>query len=251
MSSATERFLPQLLEGDTDVSLELFGGSGDVDDVFKGQVDELFYFWAAQYHIWLHDRDARIEPVAVTRAAGRAVVEVVLHLSDKERGAIALPVALVGEETEDDRLRRVTIYHTTWPFYGRHYVRLPLLEPNPELVAPDVVGEYQEALARGDVEKILGLFTDDAVVREPSGGAYTHATPEARRAFYGSILAGGGIELQHCRITDDGKACAIEYNVVRWGEQDLAPQAGVAVYVRAPDGRLGGARIYDDVEPPG
>jgi hypothetical protein len=44
--------------------------------------------------------------------------------------------------------------------------------------------------------------------------------------------------------------CAIEYNVVRWSENEVPPQAGVAVYERGPSGRLAGGRIYDDVEPP-
>jgi hypothetical protein len=51
-------------------------------------------------------------------------------------------------------------------------------------------------------------------------------------------------------VLDDGCYCALEYNVVAWGETQLAPQAGVAVYVRGPSGKLAAARIYDDVDPP-
>jgi hypothetical protein len=61
---------------------------------------------------------------------------------------------------------------------------------------------------------------------------------------------GGGIPLEHCAAIDDGRACALEYNVVRWGRTELAPQAGVAVYVRGPHGKLAAARIYDDTDPP-
>ena len=62
---------------------------------------------------------------------------------------------------------------------------------------------------------------------------------------------GGGIGLEHCAVTDDEHACALEYNVVRWGRTELPPQAGVAVYVRAEGrGKLAVARIYDDVDPP-
>jgi hypothetical protein len=49
---------------------------------------------------------------------------------------------------------------------------------------------------------------------------------------------GGGIQLEHCALVDDKRACALEYNVVRWGETDLAPEAGVAVYVRGETGKL-------------
>ena len=59
----------------------------------------------------------------------------------------------------------------------------------------------------------------------------------------------GGIPLEHCAVIDDGRACALEYNVVRWGKTHLA-QAAIAVDVRGPSGRLAAARIYDDVNPP-
>ncbi len=64
------------------------------------------------------------------------------------------------------------------------------------------------------------------------------------------MFANGGVPLQHCSATDDERACAIEYNCVRWGRADIPPQAGIAVYVRGASGRLAAARIYDDVEPP-
>ena len=52
------------------------------------------------------------------------------------------------------------------------------------------------------------------------------------------------------RVTDDGERCAVEYNIVRWGERDLPHQAGIAVFDRGPAGLLAAARIYDDVQPP-
>ncbi len=38
-------------------------------------------------------------------------------------------------------------------------------------------------------------------------------------------------------------------DVVRWGVSELAPQAGIAVYVRGRTGKLAAARIYDDAAP--
>jgi hypothetical protein len=61
---------------------------------------------------------------------------------------------------------------------------------------------------------------------------------------------GGGIPLEACALVDDGHACALEYNVVRWGRTQLPPQAGVAVYVRGQSGKLAAARVYDDTDPP-
>jgi hypothetical protein len=51
-------------------------------------------------------------------------------------------------------------------------------------------------------------------------------------------------------VIDDGRSCALEYNVARWGRTELAPDAGVAVYVRGPHGKLAATRIYDDTDPP-
>jgi hypothetical protein len=36
----------------------------------------------------------------------------------------------------------------------------------------------------------------------------------------------------------------------RWGQTELSPDAGVAVYVRGESGKLAAARIYDDCDPP-
>ena len=52
------------------------------------------------------------------------------------------------------------------------------------------------------------------------------------------ILSAGGITLEHCTVTDDGVACALEFNAVAFGQKPLTPQAGVAVrreVARVPD----------------
>lgn len=60
----------------------------------------------------------------------------------------------------------------------------------------------------------------------------------------------GGIPLEHSALIDDGRACALEYNVVGRGETELPPQAGAAVYLSGESGTLAAARVYDDVDPP-
>ena len=113
------------------------------------------------------------------------------------------------------------------------------------------MAEYQRALAAGDVDAIVATFEPDGYAREPSGGEHTHRGPDGLRAFYEQLFSnGGGIALEHCSLIDDGRSCALEYNVVRWGRTQLPPQAGVAVYVQGPSGKLAAARIYDDVDPP-
>jgi hypothetical protein len=113
------------------------------------------------------------------------------------------------------------------------------------------VAEYQAALAAGDVDAIVAAFEPDGYAREPAGSHYVHEGRDGLRAFYELLFSnGGGIPLEHCAVIDDKRACALEYNIVRWGETELPPQAGVAVYVRGETGKLAAARIYDDVNRP-
>jgi hypothetical protein len=85
----------------------------------------------------------------------------------------------------------------------------------------------------------------------PSARTTPTAAPGELRSFFTKCFsAGGGIDLQHCTMTDDGVRCALEYNCVRWGSHDLQPQAGIGVYERGPDGPLAAARVYDHVEAP-
>ncbi len=174
----------------------------------------------------------------------------VLHL-DGETGRVDLPVAIVADREADGRIDELRIYSSTRPLTGRHANRPPLLQPDPELRESDVVAEYQRALAAGDVDAIVAAFEPDGYAREPAGGQYLHRGPDSLRSFYQLLFSNaGGIPLEHCALIDDKRACALEYNVMRWGRTELPPQAGVAVYVRGQSGKLAAARIYDDVDPP-
>jgi hypothetical protein len=177
------------------------------------------------------------------------VEEVSLDLSiEGERRE--LPVAIVAERNSLG-LTAIRIYHSMWPLIRSHVVRKPLLSPDAELSIPDVVGDYQRALAAGDLEGILATYQDDAVVREPAGGPYVFAGKEALRHIYTLQFAdGAGIPLQRCTITDDGIACALEWNATKWGHTAIEPQPGVAVYQRGESGKLAFGRIYDDLAPP-
>jgi len=128
--------------------------------------------------------------------------------------------------------------------------RPPLLEEDPALVLAPVIARYQRALATGDLDGILGVFKPEGYVREPSGGSHVHRGRDGLRRFYAGLFALGALSLEHCAATDDGVACALEYNVVRWGGTPLPPQAGIAVYERGASGLLAAARMYDDVVVP-
>jgi SnoaL-like domain len=200
---------------------------------------------------WLRERDALVENVALTRTSTRTVEEVVLNLLADDGARVELPVAVVSDRNPDATLKVIRLYHSTWPLTGEHRVRPPLLPADPNLHAEGIPGDYQGALAEGDLEGILATFEPDGYAREPSGAAYLHRGTGALRQLYAHMFANsGGIGLEHCTLTDDGVRCAIEYNAVRWGNTEIPPQAGVAIYERGSSGLLAAARIYDDVEPP-
>jgi hypothetical protein len=199
---------------------------------------------------WLAARRVTVEDVSVILAPARGVEEFVLHF-DSDSGRIGLPVALAVDHDDNDRIGEMRFYFSTWPLNGRHAVRLPLLQPDPDVREPEIVGEYRRALAAGDVEAAVKAFEPDGYVREPAGAAYTHRGTEELRALFELFFSnGGGIVQEHCTVTDDERACPVEYNVVRWGETELQPEAGIAVYGRGQSGRLAAARIYDDADPP-
>jgi ketosteroid isomerase-like protein len=179
---------------------------------------------------WLADRQARIETVASTVVGGRAVVELLAHLVDDGR-ELAWPVAVVAE-APDERSVVFRTYCSQWPVDGRRHVRPPILQPR-DLHPGDVVGRFQAALESGDTEAILDTFAPDGYFREPIGPHPAHrGTPELRALFTTYFSGGGGIGLQHCAVTDDGVRCAVEYNLVRWGNRDVVPQPGIGIYER-------------------
>jgi hypothetical protein len=201
---------------------------------------------------WLREREAVVENVALTRTSTRTVEEVVLNLlAAGDGGRVELPAAVVSDRNPDRTLKVILLYHSTWPLTGEHRVRPPLLPADPNLHVEGIPGDYQRALAEGDLKGIVATFEPHGYAREPSGAAYLHRGIEALRELYAHMFANsGGIGLDHCTLTDDGVRCAIEYNAVRWGNTEIPPQAGVAIYERGGSGLLSAARIYDDVEPP-
>ena len=158
---------------------------------------------------------------------------------------------MVADRQPDGRIDELRIYFSSQPLTGRHASRAPLLQPEPGVLGSDVVAEYLRAFAAGDVGAIVAAFEPDGSASWPGGDRGTHRGPDGLSAFYGGLFShGGGIPLETCALVDDGRACALEYNVVRWGTTPLPPQAGVAVFVRGRSGRLASVRVYDDAVPP-
>lgn len=249
-----ERYWQLLIAGDTEGLLSLFGGVPRIDAVHPGRVEgvDAVIAFAEGTHRWLAGMDAHVSPVRTTRGDSRTVAEQELHLRLDDGREVHLPTAVVAERAEEPRLRRVTVYHSMWPLSGRHEVRHPVLEVDPELVPPDLVARYFGELEAGYLLGIMEVFAADAYVREPAGAPFVHRGEDGLREYFLTVLGDmGGQTLDLCTITDDGQACAVEYNAMKWGRTVLEPQAGLVVCERDVDGTLLHAvRIYDDVRSP-
>ena len=241
-----------LMSGEHDALIRSFAGEPVLHDPLHGRIKGVraFEWYVTALSSFLAQYNMSFDAVEDVITEGRGFEEFVLHL-DGGAGRVEVPVAILADRAPDGRLAELRVYHSMWPVLGRHVHRPPLLQRDPDLHAWDVVGEYQRALAAGDVDEVLAAFEPDAYAREPAGGPYIHSGRAGLRAFYEHLFSnGGGIPLEHCAMIDTGRECAIEYNVVSWGRTELPPEAGVAVYVRGESGKLSAARIYDDVDPP-
>jgi hypothetical protein len=241
-----------LMSGQTDALVRSFAGEPELHHPVRGRVKgrRAFERFVTDTNAWLVERNATIEDVDRIITPRRGVEEVVVSL-DGDHGRVELPVAIAADRADDARIIELRVYFSTWPLTGGHAIRPPMLQPDDDIDEAGDVGEYQRALAAGDTNATVAAFEPDAYVREPAGAAYIHRGQDQLRALYERFFSnGGGIPLEHCTATDDGRACALEYNVVRWGRTDLPPEAGIAVYVRGATGKLAIARIYDDSDPP-
>lgn len=249
---STVPYFDGLMAGELDALVGSFAGEPELHHPVRGRIrgKRAFAEFVTEVNVRLGRRNVRVEDLDHVVAKRHGFEEVVLHI-DVDGGRIGLPVVVVADRRSHGRIDELRVYFSGWPLNGRHAIRQPVLQPEPVVGGSDVVSEYQAALAAGDVEAIVATFEPDGYAREPAGIEYVHRGRDGLRAFYGRLFSNdGGIPLEHCGVIDDGRACALEYNVVRWGETELAPQAGVAVYVRGQSGRLAAARIYDDVDPP-
>ena len=248
----TVPYFAGFLTGEIDALIKSFTGEPEVHYPVRGRVrgERAFAAYAAATKAWLEEREASIEDIGILSTERRSVGEAVLHLGGED-GPVDLPVAIVADRRPDGRMEEVRVYYSSWQLTGRHAIRPPILQPDPELRESHVVGDYQRALAAGDIDAILTSFEPGGYAREPAGADFIHRGPEGLREFYEGLFSNrGGIPLERCTLTDDGRTCALEYNVTQWGRTELPPQAGVAMYERGESGKLAAARIYDDVDPP-
>jgi SnoaL-like domain len=249
----TVPFFPGLMTGEIDALVGSFAGEPEIHHPIQGRVKgkRAFERYVSNTQAWLKERNITIEQIGHTiRTVRRSVGEGILHL-DGGAAAVDLPVAIVTDRRRNGRIDEIRMYYSSWPLTGRHANRPPVLQPDPELADPDVVGEYERGLAAGNADAIVAAFEPDGYAREPGGAQYLHRGAKGLSRFYEWWFSNdGGIRLERCTLTDDERECAVEYNVVRWGKTELGPEAGIVVYERGKSGKLVAARIYDGCDPP-
>jgi hypothetical protein len=248
----TVPYFDGVVTGQFDALVESFAGEPEIHHPIRGRIkgERAFRQYLVDTYAWLRDHNISIEDVEHIARGRGGFEEVVLHL-DGDNGPIGLPVAITGNRLPDGQIIELRVYYSSRPLMGTHLNRPPLLQPDPDVRTSDVITDYQRALTAGDVDAIVAAFEPDGYAREPGGADRIHRGPDALRAFYERRFSnGGGIQLEHCAVVDDGRVCVLEYNLVRWGETELPPEAGMAVYLRGDGGKLAAARTYDDVNPP-
>jgi limonene-1,2-epoxide hydrolase len=245
-------FFDGLLTGEIDALVGSFVDGPEVHQPVRGRIKGVSAFerFVTDTTTWMAESGVTVEDVDSLLTPARGVEEFVLHV-DSDAGPIELPMALAADLDPQARMTELRIYYSRWPLSGVRGVRPPLLQPDPDLHAPDVVGEFHRALAAGDVDAVVEAFEPDGFVREPSGGASTHRGANELRAFYELAFSDRGVmPLELCAMADDGRACALEYNTAARGQPESPPGAGIAVLVRSDGGKLAAVRFYDDVHPP-
>jgi hypothetical protein len=241
-----------ILTGELDALINSFSGEPRLRHPIQGEIRGVRAFedFVEDMNRWFAAHDASVGEPEIVITEPRGFEEVVIAF-DTDEGRVQLPHALIADHDPEARLEELRIYFSSWPYTGRHTNRAPLLSSEPRLALPDVVDRYQRALAAADLDGIVEAFEPDGYAREPAGAEYVHRGTRELRDFYERQFSnGGGIPQERCSIVDGGRVCALEYNLVRWGEAELEPSAAVAAYVRGESGRLAAVRVYDDVDPP-
>ncbi|HEX5120178.1 MAG TPA: hypothetical protein VFW65_33755 [Pseudonocardiaceae bacterium] len=169
-------YFDALTHGDSGVLETVWPGEVVVHDPQAGEIrgGRQPHRFARQSGAWLSERDARIETVTATHVDGRAVVELVAHLTENGQ-ELLWPVAVVAEAVDDLSILFRT-YCSQRPREPGSHVRSPIL-PADAAGPGDVIGRHQAALSAGDPDAIVATFTPDGYFREPFGPHNIHAGP--------------------------------------------------------------------------
>jgi hypothetical protein len=240
----TVAFYTGIIELPAETLLACWAGEPRLEDSLLGSVtgsaDFLSYVQATRE--WLSLSDAVADPVSLVTASARCVEEVALQLEVVgERRDVG--AAVVSEWDAGCRLTSVRVYHSTWPLPSG-FVHLPVQAPGEPPTLPAFVADLEQARAARDVDAVLAGYEPDAEVRSFDAiPQLLRGRDQLRRLYAVPEVAGRSTTTTVCTVTDDGRACAVEY--LRGHGDDLVPdEAGLTTYVRSPGGRISLERRY-------
>src|SRR2546423_9195977 len=173
------RYFDGLMAGELDPLLGSFAGEPELHHPVRGRIKG-----ARAFEAYFDGMQTMFRQRIVSVEDGDRVVvnrhgfEETVVLLDVDAGRVGLPVAIVADKESDGRIDELRMYYSSWPLTGRHTVRPPVLQPDPELRQSDVMAEYQAALAAGDIDAVVAAFERDGYAREPAGGQLGHYGPD-------------------------------------------------------------------------
>jgi hypothetical protein len=240
----TVSFYTGIVELPAETLLACWAGEPQLEDSRLGSVtgsaDFLDYVRATRE--WLALSDAVADPVSLVTAGARCVEEVELQLEIAgERQDLG--AAVVSEWDPECRLTSVRVYHSTWPLPSQ-FVHLPVLPPDAPPTLPAFVAALEEARAAREVDAVLEGYEADAEVRSFAGTPQVlRGRDQLRRLYAVPEVAGRTRTTTVCTVTDDGRACAVEY-LRGHGDTRVPDEAGLTTYVRSPGDRIALERRY-------
>jgi hypothetical protein len=249
----SEVYMPALLSSDREQLARRLGDRSTLDDPLFGRATGIPALAQRIEEIaaWLIKSDGAFDKVAFLMGSDRDVTEGTLTVSI-EGQRVTVAVAVVAER-RPERAVELRVYYSTKRMGTQAAVRSPLLARDDGVLVPPPVAMHLEALARGDLNAVVASFEHAATVRGADGQEYAKLDGESPlRSYYENLCSSavgqgaGTVLLKNARV-DDGRACALEYTVVRVRGQEVPPQPGFAVFERGESGLLRAVRIYGDI----
>jgi hypothetical protein len=237
-----------LMTGDPDPLVESFAGEPEVHDAVRGRIkgERAFRAYVGEMSAWLRGHDVSVEDVDHVIGDRRGFEDVVLHF-DRRNDAGGLPVAIVADRQPDGRIDELRLYYAGRPPAVRQPGRPPLLQPDPGLREPEAVSAYVRGFNAGDVDAVVAAFEPEGSVREATDDRHVHSGPAELRSYHERMLSDvDGVLIEPCTLVDDGRACALEYNLAPRAVPHLPAQAAACVFVLGQRGQVAALRVFDD-----
>jgi hypothetical protein len=236
-------YFPALLEGALEPLGARLGARATVDEPRLGRASGLVEIeeQLERSSAWWRGLGATYTRRQFTSSADRDVTEGTVVVR-KEGRTLEAPVAVVAERRRSREID-LRVYYPTRLLCDAPVPRGEIASERRPAVLPALVAEHVAAMRRGDVNAILACYEENASFRDSAGRALARADGAA----LAYLEKAAPWDARPIGYADDGRTCAIEYTLVRFGGADVASQIGMTVFERGESGLFCAARVYDDV----